>query len=99
MAFTEEKEAGKNESKQSNNTDEILKIISNSESKRLDLSRRHIEDVPIEMKSLRKLEVICKRMQLFLLETTVKILKFLILLKFLKFLEVLLTVYLFEFQI
>ena len=96
MAFTEEKEAGKNESKQSNNTDEILKIISNSESKRLDLSRRHIEDVPIEMKSLRKLEVICKRMQLLLLETTVEILKFLILLKFL---EVLLTVYLFEFQI
>ena len=60
MALTEEKEAGKNESKQSNNVNEILKNVSHSESKRLDLSKRHIEDVPIEMKSLRKLEVTCK---------------------------------------
>ena len=58
MALLEENEAVKHQSKQSSQIDDILKSVNTLESKKLDLARKCIKDVPCELTRLHKLEVI-----------------------------------------
>ena len=61
MALAGEKDDKRDENDQLNTFIEMLKTASTLGSRKLDLSRRHIIDIPVELETLQKLEVNNKR--------------------------------------